>query len=87
MSKLLRTEHVRFMPRELNEDTLYISLEYEVAIHLCACGCRGKTVTPLDESGWRLSENGAGATLSPSISNASTCGAHYWIRDGKVVLA
>ena len=84
---LMNVEHVHFVPRELSENTLYVSREYEVAVHLCACGCRGKTVTPIDASGWAFTETEQGATLSPSISNGQTCGAHYWIRDGKVVPA
>lgn len=35
------------MPPVLEHGKLYISKEYKVAIHLCACGCGIKTVTPL----------------------------------------
>ena len=83
----MRTEHVHFVPTALDECVLYVSREYEVAVHLCACGCKGKTVTPIGVGGWTLTENEQGATLSPSIGNWQTCKAHYWIRDGKVVFA
>lgn len=81
----VRTEHVHHVPRELQEGVLYVAREYDVAVHLCACGCKGKTVTPINAGGWTLTENEQGATLSPSVGNWQTCGAHYWIRDGKAV--
>ena len=64
---------------------LYISKEFGVAIHLCACGCGGKTVTPLNK--WKLTENEKGVTLRPSIGNwsgESPYHAHYYITNNKI---
>lgn len=45
-------EFVEYMPDELREGILYISMKYGTAIHLCACGnCGQQTVTPLDRDG------------------------------------
>lgn len=70
---------------KLENDTLYISLKYNVAIHKCACGCGNEVITPLDEiNGWILSYNGKTVSLSPSIGNWKLpCQSHYWIFKGE----
>jgi Family of unknown function (DUF6527) len=45
-------ERVKYMPRELSSGILYISDEYAVAGHLCACGCGNKVITPLGTAEW-----------------------------------
>jgi uncharacterized protein DUF6527 len=40
-------ERVKYLPRELAPVILYVSEEFGVAGHLCACGCGNKVVTPL----------------------------------------
>lgn len=81
---MIHTIHPVFVdeiPEELNPGTLYISLPYATAIHLCACGCGNEVVTPLTPVDWRLSFNGR-VSLSPSIGNWSfPCRSHYWITD------
>lgn len=70
---------VTYVPGELEQGRLYISMEYSTAVHLCACGCRAKTVTPLASDGWTLTFNGA-VTLRPSVGNGqSSCHSHYLI--------
>lgn len=71
---------VEYVPDVLLEGILYIS-EYGTAIHLCLCGCKNKTVTPLTDDMWSLSVNINGAvSLSPSIGNYSfPCRSHYII--------
>lgn len=64
---------------------LYISLKYELAIHLCPCGCGGNAVTPTGEGGWKLEFDGETATLSPSLLNRFPCKSHYFIRKNEVV--
>ena len=68
--RLLKLEptFVTYVPRDLEDGRLYISMEYATSVHLCACGCRTKTVTPLSRGGWTLSFNGA-VTLRPSVGN------------------
>lgn len=89
MSKLfeLKPEHVDIVPAQLEQGVLYISNKYKVAIHLCACGCGGKTVTPLGEGEWLLNDNNGKITLRPSIGNwqgENPYHAHYYITDNKI---
>jgi len=82
--------HCTYMPDVLLPGHIYISLEFETAIHLCACGCGGKTVTPFnrDGHGWTLTEVGDKVTLTPSIGNWSgenPYHAHYFVTGGKIV--
>jgi hypothetical protein len=75
----LTPQFVEFIPEKLEQGVLYVSLKYEVAIHLCACGCGIQTVTPLGTSGWTFFYDGK-ASLHPSIGNQQfPCGSHYWI--------
>ena len=53
----------------LEDGKIYISEKYSVAIHLCACGCKQKTVTPLGVEDWKLTKIGNKVTLRPSIGN------------------
>lgn len=66
---------------------LYISEQYEVAVHLCACGCGGKTVTPLGPGEWSINKINDKVTLRPSIGNWSgenPYHAHYYITENKI---
>jgi hypothetical protein len=74
-------------PKPLVPGVLYISDKYQVAIHLCCCGCGEKVVTPLSPAEWQLQLEGRIATLQPSIGNAAPCRSHYWIRQNRVVWA
>jgi len=85
-------KHLELIPKfvthideELQEGILYISEEYQTAIHLCACGCGGKAVTPLNR--WTLTNNDGLITLRPSIANWSgerEYHAHYYITNNKI---
>jgi hypothetical protein len=76
------------MPKKLQEDVLYISIEYKTATHLCACGCGNKVMTSITPAGWTLSYNGDNVSLNPSIGSWNLpCKSHYWIRSGQVVWA
>ena len=77
------------IPEILEENVLYISKKYEVAIHLCACGCKGKAVTPLCNGHWTLIEREDKVSLTPSIANwlgQNPYHAHYWITDNIAIL-
>lgn len=79
--------YVDYMPDRPEPGKLYISTIFELAIHLCACGCGGKTVTPLGASEWTLTDKGGIVTLRPSIGNWSgenPYHAHYYITDNKI---
>src|ERR1700730_10740965 len=81
----LRPEFAEFIPATLQSGVLYISQKYKTASHLCCCGCGSKVVTPLNPSGWQLTEQGGLVTLYPSIGNWSfPCQSHYWIRASKI---
>jgi hypothetical protein len=75
----LEPAFVTYVPGDLEQGTLYVSMEYSTAVHLCACGCRTKTVTPLATDGWTLKFDST-VTLRPSIGNGqSPCRSHYLI--------
>lgn len=89
MSKKARTEaftlrECSFIPNDLEHGIIYFSKDYSTAMHLCACGCGNKVITPIKPSYWRIAiENGL--SVSPSIGNWDfPCRSHYWITNGKV---
>lgn len=76
---------MQFMPKELESGLLYVSEEFEVAGHLCACGCRAKVMTPLGPTEWSFEEVDGQPTLRPSIGSWQLpCQSHYWIIGGTV---
>jgi hypothetical protein len=73
------------MPNELESGVLYVAREFDIAIHLCPCGCGTKVKTPLGPTEWSLEEWGDWPTLRPSIGNwQQKCQSHYWITRGEV---
>lgn len=80
-----RHEFVQFIPEELQEGTVYISIRFATVAHLCACGCKTKVVTPLKPTDWKLTFDGKSISLDPSIGNWNfPCRSHYWIRNNRV---
>jgi len=78
-------EFVELMPPRLEPGLLYISLEYRVTKHLCACGCGQPIVLPLHPGQWRFSYDGENVSLAPSVGNDGLdCRSHYWIRNGRI---
>ncbi len=74
-------EFVEYIPPELVEGVLYVSIPYATAIHLCACGCGNKVVTPISPVEWQFLYDGESVSLTPSIGNWEfPCHSHYWIR-------
>ena len=85
---VIKLEHVTYLPKELAPGVLYVSQEYAVAGHLCACGCGNKVVVPLNSTSWAFSEQEGLPTLYPSIGNWQLpCRSHYFITRGKVTWA
>ena len=83
--KEFEIKSVERIPHKLKQGVLYVCLECQVAVHLCACGCGEKTVTPLGENGWNLTFDENGLSLNPSIGNFNIpCKSHYFIKDNKV---
>jgi hypothetical protein len=85
---VLKHEFVEFIPGELKEGTIYVSIRFGTASHLCVCGCGNKVVTPIRPTNWKLIFDGKTISLDPSIGNWSfACLSHYWIRNNKVLWA
>ena len=82
-----------YIPENIEDGSLYISLPYGTAIHNCPCGCGLKTVTPFTTNNfdtkdkWSLNFENIGddkyVTINPSILNRS-CGTHYYIIKNKI---
>lgn len=81
----LKHEFVEFVPEELEQGTIYISIRFATASHLCVCGCGNKVVTPIRPTDWKLIFDGKTISLEPSIGNWSfPCQSHYFIRNNCV---
>ena len=81
-------EFVEFIPEDLQEQSLYISIPYCTAVHRCFCGCGREVVTPLSPAGWQLIFDGKTVSLYPSIGSWSLpCQSHYFLTKNKVVWA
>lgn len=81
----IRLEHVQYMPKVLEVGTMYVSMEFGTAAHLCACGCGEKIRTPIGPAEWRVEETSTGPTLLPSVGNwQQSCQSHYIIWRGEI---
>ncbi len=86
--KRFNVRYTEYIPEELQEGVIYISMENATASHMCACGCREEVVTPFTPNDWKLIYDGESVSLSPSIGNWSfPCRAHYFIQNNKVLWA
>ena len=78
--KRLEPKFVTEVPPELDEGVLYVSMEYGTVLHRCCCGCGEEVVTPLTPTDWKLTFDGVGISLSPSVGNWNLpCQSHYVI--------
>ncbi|MGC2408190.1 MAG: DUF6527 family protein [Candidatus Cybelea sp.] len=67
-------------PRALEYGVIYISQRYNLAIHLCACGCGLDVPTQLGRGGWSVQIEDDEISMLPSIGNWSLpCRSHYII--------
>lgn len=81
----LTLRRVHYMPKVLEAGILYVAEEFDVAGHLCACGCANKVITPLGTTEWTFTDSPQGPSLRPSIGNWQLpCQSHYWIDGGRV---
>ena len=86
MNSKIILEQVEFIPKVLEQGILYVSNRYNVAVHLCACGCGNKVTTPLSPAEWSFHKEDGKPTLHPSIGNWQIpCKSHYWIEDGEII--
>lgn len=85
-----KLEHrfVERIPRTLESGVLYISMEYAMAAHSCACGCGEEVMTPFTPTDWKMTFDGETVSLWPSVGNWQlACRSHYIIEDGRVIRA
>lgn len=83
--KIMTHKFVKFIPKELEDDILYISLDFCTVVHKCCCGCGNEVVTPLSPTDWKLNFDGESISLYPSIGNWNfDCKSHYWIKNNKI---
>lgn len=81
----IRLQQVHYMPKQLEPGILYVSEEFKVAGHLCACGCGNKVITPLGPTEWSVKVTPRGPSLWPSIGNWQLpCRSHYIIGEGRI---
>lgn len=80
--------YVEYIPprEEMEQGVMYVSRQFQTAVHLCACGCGNESVTPFGGShGWDFRSNNNKVTLHPSILNTNCPNnAHYFIRDNMI---
>lgn len=82
---VLKHEFVEYIPENIEDGVLYVSLKYATATHKCFCGCGSEIVTPLSPTDWTLIFDGRSVSLDPSIGNWSfPCKSHYWIRHNTI---
>jgi hypothetical protein len=83
--KSLRHVFVEYIPTDLKDGTIYVSVTFATAAHKCCCGCGREVVTPLSPTDWNLVFDGESISLDPSIGNWNfACRSHYWIIRNKV---
>ena len=81
---VLEHRFVTAIPEELEERTVYVSVEFATVAHKCCCGCGREVVTPLTPTDWSLIFDGETVSLRPSVGNWNLpCQSHYWIRNNR----
>ena len=81
-------EFVEYIPDDLHEGTIYVSIPFSTVVHKCCCGCGNEVVTPLSPTDWTLLFDGQSISLDPSIGNWNfNCQSHYWIKRNRVIWA
>lgn len=81
----LQHEFVDYIPDDLSNGVLYVSIPFATVVHKCCCGCGNEVVTPLDPAEWEMTFDGKSLSLSPSIGNwGLACQSHYWIHRNQV---
>ncbi len=84
----LQHRFVAFIPEQLEEGVLYVSIEYMTVAHLCCCGCGQEVSITLSPTDWRLIFDGKTVSIEPSIGSWSLpCQSHYFITRNRVVWA
>jgi hypothetical protein len=83
-ARSLEPVFVESIPMSIEPGNLYVSMLYETAVHLCACGCGTKVVTPFGPHAWTLTFDGT-VSLRPSVGNGQqACRSHYFVRCDRI---
>jgi len=81
----LTHEFVEYIPNDMKDGTIYVSMVFATAAHKCCCGCGHEVITPFSPTDWKLIYDGQSITLNPSIGNWSfACQSHYLIIQNRV---
>ena len=81
----LKHEFVEYIPNDLKEGTIYVSISFATVVHKCCCGCGNEVVAPLSPTDWQLIFDGQSISLNPSIGNWNfPCQSHYWIKRNRI---
>ena len=79
-----RYQLVERVPKQLSNNVVYHSEEFEIGALLCACGC-GHRVMLLVPDSHQIISHGGMATIRPSIAVCDApCKSHYYISAGRV---
>ena len=82
---ILKHEFVEYIPDDLKEGTVYVSIAFATVAHRCCCGCGNQVITPLSPTDWEITFDGKLISLYPSIGNwGFPCQSHYWIKRNRV---
>lgn len=82
---ILTHEFVEYIPNDLKDRTIYVSIAFATVAHKCCCGCGNEVITPISPTDWQLAFDGESISLDPSVGNWSfDCKSHYWIIRNKV---
>jgi hypothetical protein len=82
---VLTHEFVEYIPNDLKDGTIYVSMAFATAAHKCCCGCGNEVITPISPTDWQLTFDGESITLHPSIGNWNfNCKSHYLIIRNRV---
>jgi hypothetical protein len=78
-------QFVEYIPEQLEEGVVYVSIRYATAMHRCFCGCGSEVVTPISPTDWTLIFDGRTISLDPSVGSWNLpCRSHYWITHNRV---
>ena len=81
----IRVEFVERVPPKMQEHVLYISLPFNMAMHLCPCGCGKEVANKISPTRWLLIYDGETVSLEPSVRNSGIpCQSHYFITKNKI---
>lgn len=82
----MQHKFVEYIPEDIEQGMLYISMQYATAVHKCSCGCGEEVVTPFSPTDWKLLFDGDSVSLNPSIGNwGFACKSHYFIRNSQII--